>query len=164
VPEQQPIHFIPTKAQWRFLDVFTSPDGPNTIKGCAERAAVNRRTVYDWFEDQRFCAWFYGHCDRRGKPERELMWRNTRKLAAAGSPEHIKLVAMKAGELIGTGTNDRMLQPASLGVFINVPRPPAELPAGTDHQQGEVIAADVLDESNSHAAALVTPHSETHND
>ena len=115
--------FIPTKQQMRFVHVFLSPDGPDTITGCAKLASVNRRTVYDWLEDRQFRQWFHEQCNRQGAAERELMWRNARKLAIAGSPEHIKLVAMKAGELIQPGTNDHARFPGSPAVFINVPRP-----------------------------------------
>lgn len=140
-----PVTFLPTKAQWRFLNVFLAPDGPVTISGCARTASINRRTVYDWFEDERFRLWFYSECDKQAKTERELMWRNARRLAIAGSPEHIKLVAAKAGELIGAGSNDHM-RAGPTAVFINVPRPKAvEADAVEQLQAAPVDAAVVTD-------------------
>jgi hypothetical protein len=148
--EHIPVTFIPTPAQWRFLQAFLTPDGPNTIKGCAQHANVNRRTVYDWFEDERFRLWFYGECDKQAKTERELMWRNARKLAIAGSPEHIKLVAMKSGEILGPGTNDHM-HPPTTAVFINVPRPPLDSTPTPALPEAQQLDSPIDTE-------LVTPH------
>jgi len=144
--------FVPTKQQLQFLQVFLSPDGPNTITKCANIACVARRTVYHWFQNEDFRQWFHAECSRQSATERELMWRNARRLAIAGSPEHIKLVAMKAGELIHAGSNDPQFRP-NTAVFINVPRPelaPADveqLPAGDLDQ-----VTDAVD-----AASVVTP-------
>lgn len=156
--------FIPNRQMLQFLNVFLSPDGPNTIRGCAERASVPRRTVYNWFESDAFRAWFHDQCSRCGATERELMWRNARRLAIAGSPEHIKLVAMKAGELIHPGANEHM-RPAPTAVFINVPRPPS-LPAapdvGLEVQQLPELAGDVgLDQAQVATAQDAAAHNQS---
>ena len=161
-----PVVFIPTKAQWRFLNVFLAPDGPDSIRKCAERACVNRRTVYDWQQDDRFKQWFHDQCEKQAKTERELMWRNARKLAIAGSPEHIKLVAQKAGELIPAGANDR--RPIGpLGVFINVPRPDVPPLVAGDRDGGQ-IDAETVDSQElpdvDHVAAHVTAGAHQSND
>ena len=161
-----PVVFLPTKAQWRFLNVFLAPDGPDSIAKCAAKACVNRRTVYDWQQDPRFKEWFHDQCEKQAKTERELMWRNARKLAIAGSPEHIKLVAQKAGELIHAGANDR--RPIGpLGVFINVPRPDAPQLTTGEQDAGEVDAETVDSQElldTDHVAAHVAGRTHQSND
>jgi hypothetical protein len=53
------------------------------------------------------------------------MWQKCLELATQGSPEHIKLIALRTGELHQDAANGR--GPGIARVFINVPRPPREL-------------------------------------
>jgi len=121
-----PITFVPTQAQWRYLRAYLDPHNVGSIRDCARRASVNRRTVYDWLEDERFCSWFHEQTRRQFLHQLPAMWAKCIELACQGSPEHIKLIAMRTGELSGPGTHDHNRVPppaAATAVFINVPRP-----------------------------------------
>ena len=144
-----PITFIPTQAQWRYLRAYLDPSKTGaSITDCARRANVNRRTVYDWLEDERFCSWFHEHTRRLFTHCLPAMWQKCIELACQGSPEHIKLIALRTGELSGPGTNDhgRSGPPTAAAVFINIPRP--ELPQGNPGgppQLGSVVLAGDVD-------------------
>lgn len=124
MPDELPLTFVPTAAQWRYLRAYLEPNGAPTIRGCAARANVNWRTVYDWLADERFRDWFTAETRRVFTHQLPAMWSKCMELACAGSPEHIKLIALRTGELIGPGTNDHA-RPSTTAVFINVPRPRA---------------------------------------
>ena len=117
--------FIPTRVQARYLRRWLDPSSPDTIKGIAELAKVNRRTVYKWLDNPAFCAWFADQVERMFQTLKPRMWKRCLELAMAGSEGHIKLVAQRCGELQveaqGTGRDGRH---GITQVFLNVPRPP----------------------------------------
>jgi hypothetical protein len=116
--------FVPSQQQLRYLRAYLDPATPANIKAVAAAAHVNRRNIYRWFDDAEFCAWFKEQCERLLQHRIPRMWMRCIELAEQGSPEHIKLVAMKTGELRQDAPNGR--GPGMAAVFINVPRPPRE--------------------------------------
>jgi hypothetical protein len=128
------LQFVPTPAQWRYLRAYLDPDSSGAIKHCAARANVNWRTVYDWLADDRFREWFTDETRRVFSHRLPAMWAKCMDLACSGSPDHIRLIALRTGELLNAGSPDQR-SPAHTAVFINVPRPqqldtaqPAALP------------------------------------
>lgn len=130
--------FIPTHAQLKYLSKWLDPDAPDTITGLAKFAGVNRRSVYDWFEDPKFCLWFTERVERVFLADKHRMWRRCIELACRGSVDHIKLVAQRAGELRPEFPGNNETRSGSIQVFLNVPRPHHELAQAAD-------AADVID-------------------
>jgi hypothetical protein len=116
--------FVPTQQQLRYLRSYLNPAVPGNIKAVAEDAGVNRRNVYRWLDDPAFCAWFAEQCNRVFMHRVPAMWQKCIELATAGSPEHIKLVAARTGELRQAADNGR--GNGIQQVFINVPRPDSE--------------------------------------
>jgi hypothetical protein len=95
----RPRAFIPNQQQLRYLRAYLDPATPANIKAVAETAKVNRRNIYRWLDDPAFCAWFAEQCERLFRHHVPAMWQKCLELAMAGSPEHIKLIAMRTGEL-----------------------------------------------------------------
>lgn len=124
--------FVPTPAQLRYLATWLDPAGPDTITQLAAAARVNRRTVYDWLEDPRFCLWFTTHVERVFLADRLRMWKRCLELAIKGSPDHIKLVAQRAGELRPEFPGNNSDRTGGMQVFINVPRPRPQLDQATE--------------------------------
>ena len=146
MPDELPLTFIPTPAQWRYLRAYLDPNNSGAIKHCAQRANVNWRTVYDWLADERFRQWFTEETRRVFTHRLPAMWSKCLDLAAEGSPEHIRLIAMRTGELIQPGSHDQRQLPAT-AVFINVPRPPqlAERAPGALLEVGELAERGAVD-------------------
>jgi hypothetical protein len=82
--------------------------------------------VYRWMDDPQFCAWFTDQCERLFRHHVPAMWQKCLELAIAGSPEHIKLIAMRTGELRTETQGVGAAQAGITQVFVNVPRPPRE--------------------------------------
>lgn len=116
----------------RFLAAALDLDTPNTLTAQAKAAQVNRRTLYDWFERPEFMAWFNQERERllRRYYDRALL--RAGQLAEQGSPDHLKLLMAKFGDLrhgsYGDGDTDHGRPQTA--VYINVPRP--EQPARVD--------------------------------
>lgn len=146
-----PVQFVPTHAQWRYLRAYLEPTSTGVIRHVAAKANVNWRTVYDWLADDRFRDWFTTETRRLFLHRLPKIWDKCAELAEQGSPEHIKLIGMRTGELIHAGTFDQRV-PAAMGVFINVPRP--EALTGNDAAPGLPAHLDT------HDAELVTPDSD----
>jgi Helix-turn-helix of insertion element transposase len=121
--------FLPSLAQQRYLAAWLDPNSPHSILGLAKLVKVNRRTVYDWLDDQRFCTWFAAAAERFFQANKHTMWKKCLELAIEGSPDHIKLIAQRSGELrpdVQSVNGDR---PGALQIFLNVPRPNQLQPA-----------------------------------
>jgi len=116
--------FVPNQQQLRYLRAYLDPSTPANIKAVAEAARVNRRNIYRWLDDPNFCEWFAAQCQRVFMHRVPAMWQKCIELASAGSPEHIKLVALRTGELRPGAENGRGAGISQ--VFINVPRPGRE--------------------------------------
>lgn len=116
--------FAPHPQHWSYLRAFLDPAIPHNIKAICQAARINRRNVYRWLQDPAFCRWFSEQCDSLFRHRLHGMWQKCLDLAIQGSPEHIKLIAMKAGDLLQEAPNGR--GPGLAQVFINVPRPPRE--------------------------------------
>jgi len=121
---ERPALFIPTQQQIRYLRAYLDPNTQANITSIAEIARVNRRTVYKWLEQPAFCIWFKEQCESLFRHRVPKMWAKCLELAEAGSPDHIKLIAQRGGELQieaqGTGRDGRA---GITQVFLNVPRP-----------------------------------------
>jgi hypothetical protein len=116
--------FIPNQQRLRYLRAYLDPATPCNIKAVAEAARVNRRTVYKWLDDPQFCTWFADQCNSLFRHRTHAMWQKCLDLALQSSPEHIKLIAMRTGEVREGAANGR--GDGISAVFINVPRAPRE--------------------------------------
>jgi hypothetical protein len=117
---------VPNQQQLRYLRAYLDPSTPANIKAVAEAAAVNRRNIYRWLDEPQFCGWFAEQCQRVFMHRLPAMWQKCLELATEGSPEHIKLIALRTGELRQDAPNGRGTGIQS--VFINVPAPNYEQP------------------------------------
>jgi hypothetical protein len=116
--------FVPTKQMRRFLETFMDPSGPRTRSAMARLAHVNRRTVYDWFANPDFAAWWHSEVEQRFRYEMGRVWRRCFELAEQGSAEHIRLVALRFGGLHrgDEGFDSDPKRPQTV-VLVNVPSP-----------------------------------------
>jgi hypothetical protein len=122
--------FLPNPGQIRYAKAYLDPANPGNIKAIAAAAGVHRRSVYTWMQDPEFCLWLKEQAERVITHHLPIMWQRCLELAIQGSPEHIKLIALRSGELRQDAPNGRG---PGVQVFLNVPRPRYELPqAPTD--------------------------------
>jgi hypothetical protein len=123
--------FRPNAQQIRYLEKFMDPElKPWNIKTVAAAARVHRRQVYRWMENPQFCAWFKEETDRVFRHALPKMWARCMELAIQGSPEHIKLIGLRTGELRAEAQSVNGERASITNVFVNVPRPHQLEPAG----------------------------------
>lgn len=120
--ELQTAEFIPTAQQMRYLAACLDPRLA-TLDAMATAARINRVTIWRWRQDARFVDWLTQQIARGFGLKYHLALDRALDLAIQGSPEHLKLLMGKFGDLRHAGDDDSRNGPQQVAIHINVPRP-----------------------------------------
>lgn len=95
-----------------------------TLEAIAKAAHVNRTTAWRWHQQPDFTAWVQDQLQKTFGLKYTIALHRALDLAIQGSPEHMKLLMLKFGDLKASAEYDgRSNHQQHIAVMINVPRP-----------------------------------------
>lgn len=114
--------FQPSPQQLRYL-VCAADANNHGFEAIAKAARINRVTAWRWRQDTAFTEWFQREVLRAFGMKYALALDKAADLAMAGSPEHLKLLMVKMGDLRHGNDDGHSSGGQQIAVHINVPRP-----------------------------------------
>jgi hypothetical protein len=122
-----PDAFVPSTRMQRYLAACLDPS-LLTLEAIASAARINRVTVWKWKQDPAFVDWMTNQIQRTYGLKYSIALDRALNLAMQGSPEHLKLLMAKFGDLRSLEHDGSSNQRQQIAVHINVPRPQLEAP------------------------------------